>query len=134
MSGNVRDVSRNPRVLPTLIRKWLGRMWRRRGGGYYGVGYVVTFLVLEIRMLLGDWQDSKGIVEFLGQQLLELIFRFFIESFINSFIALAWPFLLISKLQLWGLALLIVGYFVFERLLKPSLERLILKTTDDTDD
>ncbi len=92
-------------------------MWRARGGGYYGMGYVVSYFVLEIRMLVGDLQETEGVADFITGQVL----GFFVESFINAFVALAWPFLLIAKYELWGVGLLIVGYFVFERLIKPSL-------------
>jgi len=107
----------NPRVLPTWIRRPLGRMWRARGGGYYGMGYVVSYFVLEIRMLVGDLQETEGVADFITGQVL----GFFVESFINAFVALAWPFLLVAEYELWGVGLLIVGYFVFERLIKPSL-------------
>ncbi len=123
-SENIREVSRNPRSLPTLIQRWLVRLWRLRGGGYYGFGFVVTFVVLEIRMLLGEWQESKGIVEFVGQQMIEFVFRFFIESFFNSLLAFVWPLLLIGQLELWGVGLLVAGYFVFERAIKPRLAKL----------
>ncbi len=131
-SDNVREVAQNPRALPTLIQRWLVRLWRSKGGGYYGFGFVVTFVVLEIRMLVEDWQDSQGIADFLGQQLLEFVFRFFIESFINSLLAFVWPVLLIGKLELWGVGLLVVGYFVFERAIKPRLAKLIPDDDRDT--
>lgn len=73
-------------------------------------------------MLLGDWQESEDIADFMTGQLFELVFRFFAESFINGFVALLWPLLLIDELQLLGVGLLVAGYFVFERLIKPGLE------------
>jgi len=76
-------------------------------------------------MLVEDWQDSQGIADFLGQQLLEFVFRFFIESFINSLLAFVWPLLLIGQLELWGVGLLVVGYFAFERAIKPRLAKFI---------
>ena len=131
-SDNVREVSRNPRALPTMIQRWLVRLWRSKGGGYYGFGFVVTFVVLEIRMLLADWQESEGFAEFVGQQLLEFAFRFFIESFVNSLLALVWPLLLMGQLELWGVGLLVAGYFVFERAIKPRLAKLLPDDDRDT--
>ena len=83
------------------------------------MGYVVSYFVLEIRMLVGDLQETGGVVDFMTEQ----VFGFFVESFINAFVALAWPFLLVAEYELWGVGLLIAGYFVFERLIKPSLVR-----------
>jgi hypothetical protein len=57
-----------PSVLPDWIRKPLGPMWRSRGGGYYGMGYVVSYFVLEIRMLVGDVQETEGVADFMTQQ------------------------------------------------------------------
>ena len=115
-----------------MIQRWFVRLWRSKGGGYYGFGFVVTFVVLEIRMLLAEWQESEGIVEFVGQQMLEFVFRFFIESFFNSLLAFAWPVLLVGSLELWGVGLLVAGYFVFERAIKPRLAKLIPGDEPDT--
>ncbi len=131
-SENIQEVSRNPRSLPTLIQRWLVRLWRSKGGGFYGFGYVVTFVVLEIRMLLADWQERGGIVDFVGQQLLEFVFRFFIETFIISLLAFLWPLLLVRSLGIWGVGLLVVGYFLFERLLKPRMTKMIRNDDSDT--
>ena len=94
-------------------------MWRSRGGGYYGMGYVVSYFVLEIRMLVGDLRETDGVVDFMTGQ----VFGFFVESFINAFVALLWPLLLIDEYELWGVGFLIAGFLVFERLIKPRLVR-----------
>jgi len=104
-------------------------MWRSRGGGYYGLGYVISYFVLEIRMLVGDVQDAEGVAAFMTEQ----VFSFFIESIINGFVALLWPLLLIDEYGLWGVGFLIAGYFVFVSWVKPGLERWFPKEEEGTD-
>jgi hypothetical protein len=104
------------------LRQRLIAIWCSRGGGFYGLGYVIAFVYFEIEMFAGDLAESAGVTEFAGGQILELLFRLSILSFINVFQALFWPFFILERFQATGIMLLIGGYFVFERLLKPGIE------------
>ncbi len=117
-----RQIREDPKSIGTMIRDGLVGVWRARGGGFYGLGYLITFMVLEIRLVVGDVSESEGVVEFVSSQLIEFIFRFGIQSFINGFLAFMWPVYILDWLGAWGVAVLIGGYFGFEKLLRPTVE------------
>ena len=50
----VRD---EPMSLGTIAREAAVTLWSSRGGGFYGLGYVVTFVVLEIRLFASQVPD-----------------------------------------------------------------------------
>jgi hypothetical protein len=113
----------NPRSASTLIRDGLLRLWAARGGGLYGLGYVVTFVWLEIRLVVTEFDASGGILEFLGDQLLEYLFRLGFMSLANMVMAFVWPALLLDWTGAWGLVLLGLGYLGFEYGLRPRIEQ-----------
>jgi hypothetical protein len=106
-----------------IVRRSFRAVWRARGGGYYACGFFVTFIVLEVKMLVSDIVEADGVGDFFTGQLLEMFFRYFSESFLNGFLALIWPVYLIEWRKPYGLVLLIGGYFVFAAFLKQPLER-----------
>lgn len=116
------EVRREPRTALTLIRGWLVRLWAARGGGLYGLGVVVSFLILEARMIAGDLADSAGVADFLVGEIVEFVFRLGYMSFVNGLLALLWPLYVLERLELWGLVLLAAGYAVFEYGLRPLVE------------
>lgn len=118
----VKQVRDEPRRIMRLLRDWLLRLWAARGGGFYGLGVVVTFLVLEVRMLLGDVSGSDSVADFLVGELLEYVFRLGFLSFLNGFVALLWPAFLLEWLGAWGIAVLVCAYLTFERMLRPTVE------------
>lgn len=118
----VRQIHDNPKSIGTMVRSGLVSVWRARGGGFYGLGYLITFIVLEIRLIVGDVSESEGVVDFVSSQMIEFIFRFGIQSFVNGFLAFLWPVYVLNWLGAWSLALLVAGYYVFEKLLRPAVE------------
>ena len=117
--GTMRSIVTEPRTAPGLLREGLLKLWRVRGGGFYGLGYVVTFVVLEIRMFIGNVVDSTDVVTIVVQEVLELLFRFAVQSFVNGFIAFGWPIFVVDYLGDWGLLAIGVGWFLFDRWAKP---------------
>lgn len=115
-------VWKDPRSFGALVRQGLLGLWRARGGGLYGLGYVVTFLVLEIQVVIGEFEGSEGLLAFLGDQLLEYVLRLGVMSFVNALLAFLWPLLVLERLGVWGLLLLPAAYFTFERWLRPRIE------------
>ena len=117
-----REVRNEPRRIGALIREWLLNIWRARGGGFYGLGYLTAFVVLEIQMFIGDIGDSEGVVEFVTGQAVEYLLRFTVLSFVNVVLALLWPIYFLQWLGVWGFVFLGGGYLAFERALRPFVE------------
>ena len=111
-----------PREILDIVRRSFRAVWRARGGGYYASGVFITFIVLEVNMLFSDIVEADGVGDFFTEQLWEMFFRYFSESFINGFLALIWPVYLIEWRQPYGLVLLIAGYVLFATFLKRPLE------------
>ena len=116
---------KEPRKAVSLVRETLVNIWRARGGGFYGLGYLIAFVVLEARMLAGDVGESATVVDFVASQAAEYLFRFTVMSFVNMFLAMIWPFYLLQWVGVWGFAILAGGYVVFEWVLRPSVEAWI---------
>jgi hypothetical protein len=112
----------DPRSAGGLIRGGLLGVWRSRGGGFYGLGYLLTFVVLEARTVVGELDTSDTLVAFIGDQLLEYLLRLGFMSFVNVLLAFIWPLFVLEHLAGWGVLLLVVGYFGFERWLRPLIE------------
>ena len=117
--GTVRSIVTEPRAAPGLLREGLLKLWGVRGGGFYGLGYVITFVVLEIRMFIGNVVDSDDVVTMVVQEVLEILFRFAVQSFVNGFIAFGWPVFVVDYLGGWGLLAIGVGWFSVDRWAKP---------------
>ena len=131
-----REVREEPRRAGTLVREGLLNVWRARGGGFYGLGYLIAFLILEIRMLTGEVGDSAGVVEFVTSQLFEYLLRFAVMSFVNVALAMIWPVYLLQLLGVWGFVVLGGGYLLFEKVLRPHVENWLpeLRAPDPTPD
>ena len=117
-----KEVRAEPRTALTLIRGWLVGLWTARGGGLYGLGVVVGFLILEVRMIAGDLAESSGVADFLVGEIVEFVFRLGFMSVVNGFLALLWPLWVLERLGVWGIVLLAGAYAAFEYGLRPLVE------------
>lgn len=117
------QLRKDPWLLGVWIRQGLLRMWRVRGGGFYGIGFVVTFVYSQAQSLLQDVTEADGVVDFLTSQLSEAIIRFTGDFLGNLIAAFVWPLLLLGWTDAWGLVALVVGFFVFDRWIKPWINR-----------
>ncbi|MGE0625335.1 MAG: hypothetical protein AB7I04_07480 [Pseudomonadales bacterium] len=117
------EVRQDPKCLYPLLRKGFIDVWRSRGGGFYGLGYVVAFVCLEVVTIIGEALDSGGAGDFALGQILEYLLRLGLLSFVNVFQALLWPFFVLEHLGGAGIILLAAGFLGFEFLLKPLVER-----------
>lgn len=120
-----REIRREPRSAITMLRSAAVGLWVARGGGFYGLGCLVAFVVLEVRLFTGEWAESTGVSDFITGQVLEFILRIGFMSFLNGFLALVWPIYLLNWLGGAGLLVLVGGYLVFERVLRPLVEEHI---------
>ena len=105
------------------------QLWQSRGGGLYGLGYVVTFVALEVFEIPEFFSDLYAL--FGGDTvasglsaLLTLIVDFFVDTLKNMVFAFIWPALLISLLGGWGVLLVALGFASFDPLLRPLIERV----------
>lgn len=122
---HARMVWHDPSTFGPLLRDGMIAIWRSRGGGLYGFGYLVTFVILEVRLVVSEFDASGGLFEFLTDQLLEYLFRLGFMSLANVVLAFLWPLLVIERFQLWGIVGLGLGYLVFERWLRGLIEAQI---------
>ena len=121
------DLVRRPGVLPGKahgwFRTWFGKVWKVRGGGLYAVGYALTFAYLEVRAIISEVLEADGVIDFFTNQLIEFIFRFLSETFVNMIQAFMWPVFLIQWWQPYGLITLILLFVLFPAVLKKPIER-----------
>jgi len=115
-------ICREPRSLAPLLRAWLLGLWQARGGGFYGLGYVLTFIGMEVRTFTSEITGSDSVSDFVLQQAFEFISRICIDSFVNVFLALLWPAFVLQRLGGWGILALIGGYLGFEYGLRRLVE------------
>jgi hypothetical protein len=118
------EIWQNPRSIETHLRRVLLDVWRARGGGFYGIGYVIAFVYFEISIFAGEFSESDSVSGFALGQILEYVLRFSVLSFFNVFRALLWPLALLGWSGGWGFAVLAGGYLGFEYGLRPYVERV----------
>ncbi len=90
-----------------------------RGGGFYGLGYVVTFAVLEVQAFFDNFEGDGDLTTMIVQEVLGFLFRFASQSFLNGFLAFGWPVFVINRLGPWSIVLLAGAWFAFDRWGKP---------------
>ncbi|MCH8070345.1 MAG: hypothetical protein IIA09_00235 [Proteobacteria bacterium] len=123
----VNEPKRFPRALLNVLRRSFRTVWDARGGGLYACGYVLTFLWLEIRMLVDDILSAESISGFFGEQLFEILFRYLGESLQNMIAAFMWPVFVIQISPPWGLGILVTMFVVFPRWIKQPLEHWLFQ-------
>ncbi len=118
-----------PRELPSKLghkfRNFLHAMYTARGGGLYATGFVINFLFLEIQTFIQEVQTSTGVGGFFGDQIIHLIFRFTLQSLVNTIESFLWPLSLIQWSPVFGGVALAAAYIVFNRYIKKRLEALL---------
>ncbi len=119
---------REPKRIVPMAREGSIRLWQSRGGGLYGLGYVLTFISLEILEIPELAQDLFNL--FVGDgstpgALLALIIEFFVDTGLNMVYAFIWPALLIEQFHGFGVFLVAFGFATFNRFWRPLVERLV---------
>ncbi len=116
-----------PRELLNVLRRSIRTIWDARGGGLYACGYVLTFIWLEIKMLVGDVLEANSIGDFFGAQIFEMFFRYLGDSFANMIYAFMWPVYVIEIAPPWGAIAFGIAYLAFDRLFKESIEAWLFR-------
>ena len=132
--ANVKAVKENPRFAGTLFRRWFLALWKARGGGFYGLGFVITFVILEVKFFVVETAESVGVADLATNLALDLLVRFGIQTFINTGLAFAWPAYLVQLGGGLGIALLVGGFIFFDRLFRPAIESYFPELRPDPKD
>ena len=123
-----------PGALLDFFRRSFRTVWDARGGGLYAIGYVLTFLWLEITMFVGEVMASESIGGFFGEQLFEMLFRFLGESLQNMIAALIWPVYVIQIAPPWGAIAFGAAYLGFDKLFKKPIEAWLFRDDESHSD
>ena len=97
----------------------VGKLWTKHGRGYYALLAVGTFLYLEVTNLMEAIASATSVQDFLLSELL----GFFIETFINTFMASLWPLIWYSRMGMPAVFWALGGYFVWAFLLAIALSK-----------
>lgn len=126
-------VRREPTLLGVWLRAALLRMWRLRGGGFYGLGFVATFVGLQLLSLFEDAAAAAGPIDFVTTQLSEAVLRVLGDTFPNLIQAFVWPALFVGWSGAYGLLVLLAAFLVFDRWIKPWINERFPEPTDAAD-
>lgn len=122
----VKRLAREPTFAFPLVRNWLLALWATKGGGFYGLGYVVTLVTLEAISFEQDAVQGasslSGAEGFVVSQAFQYVTRFGVDSIMNGVRAAVWPAYLFDWLGPPGIAAFVVGGMVFERVVRPVVE------------
>ena len=118
--STVRHAIDEPDSVALTMRDAFLRLWRTRGGGFYGLGYVIAFVVLEIQAYVANLENAAtDAVGMVVQELLQFVFRFAVQSMLNGVLAFGWPIYVVDKLGGLGIAMIAVGWWSFDRYARP---------------
>ena len=133
-----RTLKDEPRSFPgelfRLIKKSFRTVWDARGGGLYAVGFIVTFVYLEIRMVVSDIAEADSVGGFISEQAFEMMFRYLGESIANTVQAFIWPVHVINIQPPWGILGLVAAFYVFDQYLKSAVEEWLFGDDDRSSD
>jgi hypothetical protein len=120
--ATLKTVVNDPHSIVPMLKHGLLAIWRVRGGGFYGLGYVACFVVLEIRMFIGNFDGNSDVVSLVVFEVLEFVFRFTVQSFLNGLLAFIWPAFVLQLLGGWGILAIGAAWLVFDRWGKRRIE------------
>ena len=106
------------------FRGWFRKVWEVRGGGLYACGFALTFLYFEIGSLREDFAQLGDL--FSGQfisVLMAFMIDFFIDSFMNTIAAFAWPVYVVQFAPPLGAIALGLAFMIFPKYIKPPITR-----------
>ncbi|MCR9277317.1 MAG: hypothetical protein NXH85_05040 [Pseudomonadaceae bacterium] len=131
--ADARAVREDPKAVGSIMRRGFVRLWRLRGGGFYGLGWIICFFWLQLQTLRGDVEEAQGVADFASDWLVEKLLTFGFETFMNMGLAFAWPGFLIQWLGGPGIVLLVAGFIVVDRLARPRILALFPELTEQLD-
>jgi hypothetical protein len=98
-----------------------------RGGGLYACGFAVTFAVLEVRSF---FDDVRQIGLLFDGQVISFVVNFFVDSFMNTVSAFAWPATVVQISPPWGAVGLGLAFIAFPIYIKKHIETWLFSGED----
>ncbi|MEQ8330348.1 MAG: hypothetical protein RH859_07815 [Longimicrobiales bacterium] len=86
-------------------------MWEDRGGGYYALCAVLTFLFLEGEALVDDVLAADGIGDLIQGGIVEWLISFGLDTIMNTLLAAIWPVEWIDRMGVLPAALVAGALF-----------------------
>ena len=126
----VNDPKSFPAGLLKLVKRSTRTVWDARGGGLYACGFLITFVILEIRMFFVDIYEAESISGYFSSQVSELLFKYIGESFQNTISAFMWPVYVIELNPTWGAIILAGLFIIFPKYIKKPLEGWLFNEDD----
>ncbi len=81
-------------------------------------------------MFIEDIAEATGIADFFSEQLLEMLFRYIGESFLNTIRAFMWPVYVIQISPPWRVAVFVLMGVLFKNFLKEPIEQWLFHDDD----
>ena len=133
-----RESVKNPKSIPgrtgNWFKRWLGELWKVRGGGLYAVGYIVCFIYFEIQTALGEITTSSSVAEFFENLVSDFLFRFLTETLGNMIKSFIWPVYVVGINPPYGAIALGLAFWLFPKYLKKPIERWLFRTELEPDE
>ncbi len=122
-----RESVRNPKSIPgrtgSWFKRWLGELWKVRGGGLYAVGYIVCFIYFEARTAVNEVSQATGVADFFSNLISDFLFRFLTETLVNMVKSFIWPVYMVALNPPYGAIALGLAFWLFPLYLKKPIER-----------
>jgi len=112
------------------FRTWFAKVWHVRGGGLYPVGFALGFIYLDLSTVVSEVAESSSVGDFLINQLIEFVFRFAIDSIVNTIQAVMWPVYVIQLSPPYGAIGLGMAFLVFTIYIQEPIERWLSSEVD----
>ncbi len=119
------EMQRNPSVVLAWIKQGLINTWVLRGGGFYGLIFLLVFLFLQAQTFVLEMLEAEDAIDFVTSQLVEAVFKFFSATLGNMVQAFLWPVLFINWVGSWGIPALIAAFLSFDRWGRPYINHRI---------
>ena len=122
-----RESVQNPKSIPgrtgNWFKRWLGELWKVRGGGLYAVGYIVCFIYFEVQTAISEVTQSGSVNEFFANLVSDFLFRFLTETLGNMIKSFIWPVYVVGISPPYGAIALGFAFWLFPKYLKKPIER-----------
>lgn len=117
-------VSLGTRAAPPL-RRYVRKLWEKRGGGFYGFVATVMFLYLEVVDIAGDIVELGGASPSLAW-LIRFVVSNLVTLLVNTIRAAVWPLTWLGQFGVGLLsAALLAGAYLSYRAVRPHVMRLL---------